>query len=199
MDKNTRETVSLTFEPHFDAILDAIKRGIEFFSANSITLNARLCKSTRAYAVNDCIREELSHFAAKTPGFDCRTEHKGFLLTYNGYALRPKKVDDNFRSSNIPTQRVNDILSQDYFSQEWAQPIQYQYLTLGYQLTDINTLDGLFIVMEGEKHSVSWVIPIDKSAAYTESMFTLPDLPEQEPEKRVHVKPAATGKKKKSV
>ncbi|WP_162247148.1 hypothetical protein [Rhizobacter sp. Root404] len=120
---------------------------------------------TRASAVHDHMVLRAREAFASMPHAKC-IDHSGLfiVLLYDRIALRFKKLDDEFRSSNIPTQQSLDFVRQE---SELPGIKTMMNLQAGYRLNRLQTdLEGVYVACPRGAENL-WIkeLPIVKMAS----------------------------------
>lgn len=183
-----KEIIDSVLKPHYPVIIKSISDGIDKFRRDAQACIPKCQRSALSSLINNYVRNELLNLADLSIGFAAlTTPQQGFFLTYSDYAFRPKKVSSSLRSSNIKTERVESILTQDYSLPGLENNMGF--LTLGYQISDFYGLCGVFIIMEAPEGN-EWHIRIDNFAAYAEQEMNLTSemIVSDQPRVRVKIK-----------
>jgi hypothetical protein len=187
---------------HFDAFLEIVTESVQFYY-EFYGERAHLHEAwTRCSIIRDEIKERLSEFCDKTPGFQkCEDGNATYFGAYSKFLIRPKKLFDNLHANTGKTQLSFDYDHQlavyvqlDLFEQEGPTNIY-----LGYVPTENDPLNPpVYLVCNNEAGDVEWSILLNKEppppSATLEPPAPAPIGPDEP--RRVRVKkPAADNKK----
>lgn len=130
--------------PYFPMIYDAIAAAWNEYSQDIGDWGPDMTDRSRASIVHDLtIRSAIQQFD-EMQGVRVVEQNRLFLFIFDeSIALRFKKLDENKRSRNIPTQVTLDFLAQ----QEIPGIASTLHLEAGYVLNELQTdIDGIYIV-----------------------------------------------------
>jgi hypothetical protein len=121
-------------------------------------LKAEHSPRSRASLVHDHIVMAARRMLESRMGVCCHEINKLFIVSFNsGIAIRFKKLDDSFRSSNIRTQQSLDFMGQQHLPEiEAAVNLQ-----AGYRLNALETdLEGIYLTCPSGEDTNAWVLEL---------------------------------------
>jgi len=150
------------------------------YQAYPFDVQAAHTPRTRASAVHDHMVSRAREAFGSVPHAQC-TDYGGLfmVLLYGRIAMRFKKLDDEFRSSNIPTQQSLDFVRQE---SELPGIKSMTNLQAGYRLNRLQTgLEGVYVACPQGSYN-HWIteLPIESGFAGA-SVVEFPVTPPKTP------------------
>jgi hypothetical protein len=184
------ESIVAKHSKELQLIADCISDGWDSYQTlYSPALRARHRPPTRANLVYDEMLAAAEGKFAKADGAGVRIESRNglFVVVIGGaICVRLKKLDERFRSHNIPTQQAVDFQLQQFTLPDVPQMLN---LTAGYKLNKLQTaVEGIFLTCPNPAGGNLWVAEIGGDSANDSAILPFPKSP-QKPKPTAGFKP----------
>ncbi|MDL2284499.1 hypothetical protein LJC19_05085 [Oxalobacter sp. OttesenSCG-928-P03] len=132
---------------------------------------------SRASLVHDHIASLARQRLEPRFGVHCHEIQKLFLVSFNsGVVIRFKKLDDNFRSSNIRTQQSLGFMEQETLP-EIGKAINLQ---AGYRLNELETdIEGIYLTLPIGESGNAWIFELNEADFARGNVVDLPTMTQQ--------------------
>jgi hypothetical protein len=185
------------FDTFWEIVTNSVRDYYEFYGARAHLHEAW----TRCSIIRDEIKDRLTEFCDKTPGFQpCIDGNATYFGAHSKFLIRPKKLFDNLHANTGKTQ-----LSFEY-DHQIPVPVQLELfeeweptnLYLGYVPTENDPLNPpVYLVCNNEAGKVEWSILLNREPPPPSAVLEPPVPPSTGPEepRRVRVKNSDVSRK----
>lgn len=152
-----REKLPEELRPHERDLYEIVREGLAIFISRFGDLRAGMTTRSERSNIHDCIVEA----AKKRLPWMFQTKHNLFLIKLGQYRFKLKKLDENLRSSNHPTQMVFDWLRQ----LKTLFDVSTINLHLGYQPNGIDLRQSSIWIVCPSGGKIEWAYELREAAS----------------------------------